>query len=161
MEQLATDLGNRLLQDKLVIALAESCTGGWLSKMITDVAGSSQWFDRGFITYTNSAKIEMLGVKPATLDAHGAVSEQTVAEMAKGAIEQSKADLAIAISGIAGPGGGSDAKPVGLVCFAWARRSKFCDTESKRFTGDREQVRYQAASYAMSEMLQKLMIESS
>jgi len=156
MEQLAIDLGNQLLRNKLVIAVAESCTGGWLSKMITDVAGSSQWFDRGFITYTNSAKIDLLAVKSTTLEEHGAVSEQTVAEMAQGAIKQSQADLAIAISGVAGPGGGSEAKPVGTVCFAWARRSVFCETETKLFAGDREQVRYQAACHAISQILRKL-----
>ena len=123
------------------MATAESCTGGLIAGAITDVAGSSGWFDRGFVTYSNEAKIEMLGVQADTLAAHGAVSEATAAEMAAGALARSRADLAVAVTGVAGPDGGSAAKPVGTVCFAWARAGEPVATATRHFPGDREAVR--------------------
>lgn len=156
MERLATRLGEKLIQFDLKIAVAESCTGGWLSKMITDVAGSSQWFDRGFVTYSNNAKMDMLGVNHLTLESYGAVSENTVIEMAHGVLKYSLAEVSVAISGVAGPGGGSDDKPVGLVCFGYARKNMFCESEALRFAGNREQIRYQAACHALSALVSKL-----
>ena len=108
-----------LIKTNKKLTVAESCTGGWVAKVLTDIAGSSDWFERGFVTYSNQAKHEMLGVKEATLENHGAVSEETVVEMAEGALTNSHADFSLSISGIAGPGGGSSEKPVGLVWFSW------------------------------------------
>ena len=122
LTELARRVGEVLLPRGQMLAVAESCTGGWVAKCITDIAGSSQWFDRGFVTYTNAAKETMLGVQAATLDTAGAVSEATVREMVQGALANSRADWALAISGIAGPGGGVPGKPVGTVCFAWRRQ---------------------------------------
>src|SRR3977135_833189 len=119
---LATELGRTMQHRRWIVATAESCTCGLIAGAITDVAGSSGWFDRGFVTYSNEAKIEMLGVRPETLAAHGAVSEATEREMAVGALERSRADVAVAVTGVAGPAGGTPDKPVGLVCFAWACR---------------------------------------
>lgn len=149
LEQLSRQAGEALLARRWLLATAESCTGGWVAKVITDIAGSSQWFDRGFVTYTNAAKQDMLGVQSATLDRHGAVSEATVAEMVAGALSQSRADLALAISGIAGPGGGTATKPVGTVCFAWGRRGDPVLAGTERFDGDREAVRRQSVIHAL------------
>src|SRR5205085_9773344 len=115
----------------------ESCAGGWAAQAVTAIAGSSDWFERGFVTYSNAAKQEMLGVRPATIAKHGAVSEETAREMALGALEHSRGTIALAITGIAGPGGGSAAKPVGTVCFAWARKGAEACVETRRFSGDR------------------------
>src|SRR3954470_19997379 len=115
-------------QRRLMMATAESCTGGLIAGAITDIAGSSGWFERGFVTYSNEAKIEMLGVHPETIDAHGAVSEQTAAEMARGVVTRSRADIAVAVTGVAGPDGGTAQKPVGMVCFGWARRNAGVET---------------------------------
>jgi nicotinamide-nucleotide amidase len=150
LTEMAIRVGEVLRQKGLTMATAESCTGGWVAKLVTDVAGSSGWFDRGFITYTNQAKQDMLGVKEATLAAHGAVSEATVAEMAAGALRHSQADVAVAISGIAGPTGGSPDKPVGTVCLAWSRRGGPTHTLRLHFDGDREAVRAQAALAALT-----------
>lgn len=120
---LAVQVGEQLSRRGLLLATAESCTGGWAASAITAIAGSSGWFDRGFVTYSNLAKQEMLGVLPATLESHGAVSEATAREMALGAVGRSAAHMGVAISGIAGPGGGTDAKPVGTVCFAWSLKT--------------------------------------
>jgi len=117
---LATLVGARLKAKGLKLATAESCTGGWVAQAVTSVSGSSEWFDRGFVTYSNQAKCEMLGVRPETLAAHGAVSEPTAREMAAGALEHSVAGVSVAVTGVAGPTGGSPQKPVGMVCFAWA-----------------------------------------
>jgi len=152
VENIAHKLGYKLLREKLVLATAESCTGGLISKLITDVPGSSAWFDRGFITYSNSAKHEMLGVGFNLIEKHGAVSEKTVLAMTAGAIQKSHADVAIAISGIAGPDGGTPEKPVGLVCFAWERVGVFAKSEKKVFRGNREEVRMDAAKYALQQM---------
>ncbi len=149
IHQLACRLGEQLLQRRMMLATAESCTGGWISKIITDIPGSSRWFERGFVTYTNIAKREMLGVHAGTLEAFGAVSEQTVLEMARGALRYSHAQLSIAVSGIAGPGGAVPGKPVGTVWFAWAGPGEGVDTYMERFYGDREEVRQGAVRVAL------------
>jgi nicotinamide-nucleotide amidase len=151
LEQLAAQLGDALQQRQLMMATAESCTGGWVAKVMTDVPGSSHWFERGFVTYTNRSKQEMLGVSAQTLEQHGAVSEETVVEMANGALAHSQAQVAVAISGIAGPGGGSEAKPVGTVCLAWAglHRGR---SQTSHFEGDREAIRRQAVTTALQGM---------
>jgi len=137
-----------------MIATAESCTGGWVAKALTDVAGSSAWFERGFVTYSNAAKHEMLGVRAAVIEAQGAVSEAVVCEMVRGAIANSRADMALAVSGIAGPGGGTAEKPVGTVWFAWGRSGGTPVARMLHFDGGREQVRRQAALAAMQGALQ-------
>jgi nicotinamide-nucleotide amidase len=136
-----------------MVATAESCTGGWIGQAITMVPGSSEWFERGFITYTYISKREMLGVKPASLAKHGAVSEQVVREMAQGALARSHAQVSVAVSGVAGPGGGSPGKPVGTVCFAWARTGKGVKVETRRFRGDRDQVRNRCVQHALKGVL--------
>lgn len=141
LHERARRLGARLLALRLVACTAESCTGGMVAAAITGIAGSSGWFDRGFVTYSNEAKRELLGVSAATLDRHGAVSEATAAEMAAGALLHSRADLAVAVTGIAGPDGGSAAKPVGTVCFAWLRRGHAVRVATHRFAGGRAAVR--------------------
>ena len=151
---LAEAAGTRLQQAGLVVATAESCTGGWVAKLITDIAGSSAWFDRGFVTYSNAAKQELLGVRSATLAAHGAVSEPTAREMARGALAHSRADVSVAITGIAGPGGGGAEKPVGTVWLAWSRRGPDGGADEAQavchhFEGDRDAVRAQAAAEAL------------
>ncbi|MFA5083066.1 MAG: nicotinamide-nucleotide amidohydrolase family protein [Hydrogenophilaceae bacterium] len=152
LEAMAAGLGAVLLGKGWRLAAAESCTGGWAAQAITALAGSSAWFERGFVTYSNEAKTDMLGVLADTLERHGAVSEETVREMAAGALRNSRAQAAFAISGIAGPGGGSDSKPVGTVCFAWATANGPVRAETRRFAGDRRQVRMQAVAYAFREM---------
>ncbi len=135
------------------IATAESCTGGLVAGAITDVAGSSDWFDRGFVTYSNEAKRELLGVADATLAAHGAVSEAVAAEMAVGAVRASRADVAVGVTGVAGPGGGTAAKPVGMVCFGWASRGGGVRTETRYFPGDRAAVRASSVERALEGLL--------
>lgn len=148
-EQLARRVGAALLQRGLLLATAESCTGGWVSAAVTAIAGSSEWFERGFVTYSNRAKQEMLGVRAATLERHGAVSEATVREMAEGAIAHSGAQVSLAISGIAGPSGGSPDKPVGTVWHAWAAQGLAIRVEGALYPGDREAVRRQAVVRAL------------
>lgn len=150
-----------LLANNKKLAVAESCTGGWVAKVLTDLSGSSAWFERGFVTYSNQAKIEMLGVDASTLDTLGAVSEATVREMASGVLKNSHANYSLSVSGIAGPDGGSKEKPVGLVWFGWANKDdvKSCDvikSESQVFKGDRESVREQAVSYALAGLIKLL-----
>jgi nicotinamide-nucleotide amidase len=152
---LATALGDHLLQRHWQLAVAESCTGGWLAKVLTDIAGSSHWFDRGFVTYSNEAKQDMLAVPTATLTVHGAVSEPTVRAMVEGALRASRADIAAAITGIAGPGGGSLDKPVGTVWFAWGRRAGAVISQQHHFTGDRMAVRYQAVLTALQGLVER------
>ena len=151
LARLARRAGERLLAARLRVALAESCTGGWVAKALTDVAGSSQWFERGYVTYSNVAKQEALGVRAATLATHGAVSGPTVSEMASGALRASGADVAVAISGVAGPDGGTPDKPVGLVWFGVARHAdgRAGSEESRRYAGDREAVRRAAVAHAL------------
>ena len=136
------------------LAVAESCTGGGLAAAMTSVAGSSDWFDRGFVTYSNEAKQDMLGVSASTLKRHGAVSEAVAREMALGAIEESRATRSVAITGIAGPGGGSPGKPVGLVWIAWARKGKV-RARQVHFKGGRAAVRRQSVHAALEGLLDK------
>ncbi|HHW4401524.1 TPA: CinA family protein [Aeromonas hydrophila] len=153
IEHLAIELGKALGQRGWLAATAESCTGGGVAAAITDIAGSSGWFDRGFVTYTNEAKQQMLGVSGESLGQHGAVSEVVVLEMARGALAHSSAAISVAISGIAGPGGATEGKPVGTVWFAWADRSGRHHSLLARFDGDRRQVRQQAVRQALSGLL--------
>jgi nicotinamide-nucleotide amidase len=155
MEQLAKKLGERLKAGKSMLVTAESCTGGWVSQAVTAVAGSSDWFERGFVTYSNAAKQELLGVRAETLARHGAVSEQTAREMALGALARGKGTHALAITGVAGPTGGSPEKPVGTVCFAWADAAG-CRSETVHFRGDREAVRRQSVIHALQGALERL-----
>lgn len=153
---LAATLGQQLLSRGYRLATAESCTGGMVAAAVTEIAGSSAWFERGFVTYSNASKIELLAVAPASLDAHGAVSVATAEEMAQGALTHSAADWAISITGIAGPGGGSPGKPVGTVCFAWCQRGQVPSSETRHFDGDRAAVRQQAASHALQGLLARI-----
>lgn len=155
LDAMAHALGNLLSEYELKIATAESCTGGWVSQAITSVAGSSQWFDRGFVTYSNEAKREMLSVRVHTLRKHGAVSEKVVQEMALGAVKKSNASFSVAISGIAGPGGGTEDKPVGTVWFAWAYGTKV-ESSMMIFPGDRHQVRLGAATIALQGLIARI-----
>jgi nicotinamide-nucleotide amidase len=138
-----------------MLVTAESCTGGWVAQAVTSVAGSSEWFERGFVVYSNAAKEELLGVRKATLKKHGAVSEETAREMAAGALARSRGSIALAVTGVAGPGGGSAAKPVGTVCFAWAR-SGAVTSETRRFPGGREGVRRRSVRHALEGVLKHL-----
>ena len=155
LDTLSRLVGEHLAARSWRLATAESCTGGWVAEVVTATAGSSGWFDCGFITYSNDAKCALLGVSPMTLARYGAVSEQTTAAMAKGCVERSEADLALSISGIAGPGGGSQDKPVGTVCFGWARHGETPQTATCHFDGDRESVRRQAVIFALEEVLRR------
>lgn len=154
--RLAEETGKALLQRGFRLATAESCTGGWVGMIMTDVPGSSAWYERGFITYTNEAKQEMLGVAENTLVQWGAVSEATVGEMAQGALRQSNADIVLAISGIAGPSGGTPQKPVGTVCFAWAAADGSRLATTCRFGGDRHEVRARSVAAALRGVIELL-----
>lgn len=156
LEQLSASLGQQLLARGEWLATAESCTGGWVAEAVTAIAGSSGWFDRGFVTYSNAAKQDMLGVTENVLMRHGAVSEAVARAMAQGALQHSRADWAVAITGIAGPGGGSPEKPVGTVCFAWAGRAAGCEAQTCVFAGDRMAVRAQSVAHALRGLLQRL-----
>jgi nicotinamide-nucleotide amidase len=153
---LIREVVHALKRQGLMLVTAESCTGGWVAQVITSVAGSSEWFERGFVAYTNLAKREMLGVSTTILSRYGAVSEQTARAMAEGALTHSHAQVALAITGIAGPSGGTPEKPVGTVCFAWAAKKR--DTLSRKhvFTGDRESVRRQSVAMALQGLLEYL-----
>lgn len=156
VQELVEKLGKRLSDQKLCLAVAESCTGGWVAKEITSAPGCSHWFERGFVTYTNKSKQEMLGVRAATIEQHGAVSEQTVREMAEGALRNSNAQVALSISGIAGPDGGSEDKPVGTVWFGWAGTVFPTTARRQWFPGDRDQVRLQSVEAALRGLLDLL-----
>ena len=156
--QLAKTLLEHLRRHGEVLVTAESCTGGWIAKSITDCPGSSSVFDRGYVTYSNEAKQQMLGVQPSTLEHHGAVSEQTVSEMVRGALQQGSGTLAVAVSGIAGPGGGTPDKPVGSVWFAW-RHGNQSVTRYCRFEGERDAVRRQAVETAIQGLIELLQPE--
>ena len=153
LNEFAQQLVDRLTERGLKMTAAESCTGGWIAKAVTDIAGSSNCFDRGFVTYSNEAKREMLGVQAETLEVHGAVSEATVREMVQGALTHSRAAVTVAVSGIAGPGGGTPEKPVGTVWFAWAREEGTVVVRCEQFSGDREAVRRQAVVLALQGLL--------
>jgi nicotinamide-nucleotide amidase len=153
---LSAKVGDALKSHGVMMAAAESCTGGWIGQAVTMVPGSSKWFDRGFVTYTNDAKQEMLGVSASTLKDFGAVSEQTVREMVAGALSRSKARVAVAVSGIAGPDGGTTAKPVGTVLLAWGTKGGATHALSVHFSGDRDAVRRQTVFAALEGLLAML-----
>lgn len=155
--QLSENVGRALSARGLMLATAESCTGGWVGQAMTMVPGSSEWYERGFVTYTYIAKKEMLGVASATLETFGAVSEQTAAEMARGALAHSHAQVALSITGVAGPGGGSPDKPVGTVCFGWAFLDGRNFTETVCFVGERDAVRRQSVQHTLTRVLNWLL----
>lgn len=154
IRMLAERVGRALQAQRWQLATAESCTGGLVSAAVTEIAGSSGWFDRGFVTYSNEAKVEMLGVSPLTLHAHGAVSEETVREMLAGALAKSVAHVVLAISGVAGPAGGTAEKPVGTVCFGWQRRGYPAVCLTLHLPGDRAAVRAAAVQRALQGVLE-------
>ena len=155
LAQRAARLGALLLERGWTVTTAESCTGGWIAKVLTDIAGSSRWFERGFVTYSNDAKTAMLGVPAAVLAEHGAVSEPVVAAMASGATAAAGADCAIAVSGIAGPDGGVPGKPVGTVWYAWLTPAG-AGTAMQVFAGDREAVRRASVAAVLDALLAAL-----
>ncbi|ODQ08050.1 MULTISPECIES: nicotinamide-nucleotide amidase [Enterobacterales] len=159
MTRLSIEVGKALLEKKSTITTAESCTGGWIAKVITDISGSSEYYHRGFVTYSNEAKHEMIGVDKQTLLKYGAVSEEVVLQMAKGALTTANADFAVSVSGIAGPGGGSEEKPVGLVWFGFAMKtSTGIQTKAKHciFNGSREQVRAESVIFSLKSILKEI-----
>ncbi len=149
LHALAVDVGARLKSRGHTLATAESCTGGWIAKMITDIPGCSEWFEAGLAAYSYEAKQALLGVRPETLTEHGAVSRETVLEMVSGALIHSGASVAVAVTGIAGPSGGTADKPVGTVWIAWKRRGGYPHAELFHFDGDRERVRRQTVAAAL------------
>jgi len=153
---LARRIGVRLKARGLELATAESCTGGWIAQAVTSVPGRSEWVDRGVVTYSNGAKKELLGVRARTLSRHGAVSEATAREMASGALARSRAQIAVAVTGIAGPTGGTKEKPVGMMCFAWSRKGRCPESFTRRFSGGRESVRRQSVIAALQGLLERL-----
>lgn len=150
---IAAEVGKRLAAHGWMLVTAESCTGGWTGQAITTISGSSAWYERGFITYSNASKHEMLGVQQSTLDQFGAVSPQTATEMAAGALGRSHAHISVSITGIAGPDGGTAAKPVGMVCFAWAHKNGWVQQETHYFSGNRDTIRGQAVITALRGVL--------
>ncbi|MCT7306193.1 MULTISPECIES: CinA family protein [Ralstonia] len=152
LAQLAELVADTLNKRSLMMASAESCTGGLVAAAITDVSGSSAWFERGFVVYSNEAKSQMLGVPAALIREHGAVSEPVALAMAEGAVLNSRAQVAVSITGVAGPTGGTPDKPVGMVCFGWSNRLQ-TRVETRHFKGDRKQVRLQAAEHALRGLL--------
>ncbi|MEX0386315.1 CinA family protein [Spiribacter onubensis] len=156
LDRLASRVGEALLEKACVLVTAESCTGGWVAKTCTDLAGSSRWFDFGLVTYSNSAKQRLLGVPQATLAAAGAVSRETAVAMADGARDGVANRASVAITGVAGPGGGSTDKPVGLVWFAWGIPAREVSTECVVFEGDREAVRRHSVAHALGGLLRRL-----
>ncbi len=150
MTDILKKVSKKLHEKNLSLVSAESCTGGWVAKQLTDLEGSSAIFDRGFVTYSNQAKQDMLGVSEQTLAAYGAVSEQIVIAMVEGALKNSQADIALSISGVAGPGGGTRDKPVGMVCFGWMKKGDKAQAETIIFKGSRDEIRAQAVDYSLS-----------
>ena len=155
LSSLSRRAGKALTKRGQTLVTAESCTGGWVAQAVTSIAGSSGWFERGYVTYSNAAKREALGVRKATLERHGAVSEPTAREMARGALHRSRGTIAVSITGIAGPGGGSPGKPVGTVCFAWAQGRKI-RSETRRYKGGRRNIRRQSVVHALRGVLKWL-----
>lgn len=155
LTDVVTELATRLRERGWQMASAESCTGGLIAAACTELSGSSDWFDRGFVTYSNAAKTDSLGVPAALIDAHGAVSEPVARAMASGAVAHSAARCALAVTGVAGPTGGSADKPVGTVWFGWSTPAGVV-TEHRRFDGDRAAVRAQAVRHALAGLLQRL-----
>ena len=156
ISRLVRELGALLLERGETIALAESCTGGWIGQAITGLPGSSGWFDAGFVTYSNDAKQRLLGVSRQTLRRHGAVSAETAAEMADGALRRGGTHWSLAVTGIAGPTGGTPARPVGTVLFAWAGRNGLRESETMRFDGNRRAVRMQSVAHALAGLLRRV-----
>ena len=156
MQALIQQLAKVLRDRQYRLATAESCTGGWIAKVCTDLPGSSDWFELGIVSYSNAAKQKLLQVGPDTLQQHGAVSEAVVREMATGVLQQSGADVALSVSGVAGPGGGTEVKPVGTVWFGWRLRGEAPLAQRRHFDGDRDQVRQQAVEFALRGLLQLL-----
>lgn len=155
LELLASQVGALLRANGQRLTTAESCTGGWAAQCLTAIAGSSQWFERGFVSYSNEAKQDMFGIAPGILIKHGAVSEVIVAAMAAGALRHSNADWALAITGIAGPSGGSPDKPIGTVCFGWAGPETGPEVETRHFSGTREDIRAQSVAHALAGLLER------
>ncbi len=149
LHRLAESLGRAAQAQRLSVVTAESCTGGWIAKTLTDVTGASSWFECGLVAYSYEAKQALLGVNPHTLEQHGAVSRETVTEMVSGALVHSGAGLAVAVTGIAGPGGGTDEKPVGTVWIAWKRRGGYPKAQMFHFDGDRDAVRRQTVARSL------------
>ena len=160
IRSLASQLGRQLLARDFMVTAAESCTGGLVAASMTDIAGSSSWFERGFVTYSNHAKVEMLGVAADLIEAHGAVSEDVARAMAEGALLESRAQMAVAITGVAGPGGGTRDKPVGTVCFAWIVMEEAPQSETMHFDGDRAAVREQSVRHALGGLLLRVLAQS-
>lgn len=156
VKTLVLEVAQRLQQKGLKLATAESCTGGGLSYWLTSIPGSSNWFERGFVTYSNAAKIDLLMVNAETINQFGAVSEETARAMAEGALKNSLADWSIAITGIAGPDGGSVEKPVGMVWFAWASKQSATHSEVEIFSGDRQAIRLAAIAKALKQLLEEM-----
>ncbi len=157
LEHAARQLADTLLKQQIMAVTAESCTGGGIAQLLTEIPGSSRWFERGFVSYSNQAKQEMLGVSAATLDVHGAVSEDTALEMARGAIRHSRGHVSVAVTGIAGPDGGSPEKPIGTVWIAWGQKLGYAEALCFHFDGDRHAVRQQtilAAIQGLNDRLQ-------
>ena len=152
LDSLSRKVGKALKKKSQTLVTAESCTGGWVAQVVTSVSGSSDWFERGYVSYSNAAKREALGVSRRTIARHGAVSEQTALEMARGALRRGRGTIALSITGIAGPGGGSPGRPVGMVCFAWAQGRKI-RSETRRFKGDRKSVRLQSVIHSLKGVL--------
>lgn len=150
--ELATQVGEELKSKKLILSIAESCTGGGVSHAITEIAGSSEWFDCGFVTYSNSSKTELLDIPAALIAQHGAVSEEIAAAMAQGALANSEAHLSLSTTGIAGPTGAVPGKPVGTICFGWVVGG-VTHTERLVFAGDRKAVREQTVAHALNRLL--------
>lgn len=153
MKHLILQLKDRLLAENLTLATAESCTGGWVAKLITDIPGSSAWFERGFVTYSNEAKHDMLGVPMRLIEQDGAVSRSVALAMAQGALLHSSADISVAITGIAGPDGATANKPVGLVWFGFARRDGAVRVRRQIFSGDRDAIRHAAVRFVFEQLL--------
>jgi nicotinamide-nucleotide amidase len=154
LQAMANDVGARLRAARQMLVTAESCTGGWIAKIVTDIAGSSDWFDCGLVAYSYEAKQALLSVNPLTLETHGAVSRETALEMVSGALVHSGAGVAVAVTGIAGPGGGTDDKPVGTVWVAWKRRGGYPHARLFQFAGDREAVRRQTVAAALAGLIE-------
>lgn len=160
LETLSIQIGLKLKEQGKTVTTAESCTGGWVAKVLTDISGSSDYFQRGFVTYSNEAKHQMIGVKSESLQRYGAVSQQVVTEMAEGALLEACADFAVSVSGIAGPGGGSIEKPVGTVWLGFAQKQAdqtvFVTTQHRVFQGNRNEVRFQSTVYILETLLKQL-----
>ncbi len=153
---LAAQVGRQLTVREMMVATAESCTGGLVAGALTGIAGSSAWFERGFVTYSNHAKMEQLGVTADLIESHGAVSEEVARAMAEGALLESRAQVAVAITGVAGPGGGTRDKPVGTVCFGWALMEQPVESQTMHFDGDRASVREQSVRHVLGGLLLRI-----